>query len=741
MRILRKLLRLIFLLLLLLACIGVGYYFAITKDTRLEPEKLTLNEHTVLLYDRYGNEIKNVSALYHKQTVKIDEISQDVQQAVICTEDKRFYKHNGFDFKRIARAAVNNLKSRSFKEGASTISQQLIKNTHLSQEKTIKRKLKEWKLTRKLEKSYAKEEILEKYLNTIYFGHSCFGIRAAAEFYFQKEPRDLTLSDAAVLAALIKSPNHYSPFKNPEGCQKRKAVVLSLLRQNGYITEGEYAAAKKAPLPNQPQERQNNGYLTFVFDELEELSKENRFRVGGNIRIFTEFDPALQERLNEIALQADGCDKAMLVLDGETKRFKAALSTVGNAPRLPGSLIKPLLVYAPALEENLISPATPILDEQVNYGGYKPENYNGKYHGYLSARECLAKSLNIPAVKLLQSLGAEKGAKYLSKLGLAVSEEDYSLALALGGMKKGFPLQDIATAYSALQNDGKVSDTAFIKEIRINDVCVHLHKPTSKQVFSAETAYLTTDMLQTAVKDGTAKKLRDLPFPIAAKTGTVGTEKGNTDAYALSYTAKDVAAVWLGNGNNSLFSHTGGGLPCALLRQINEVLASDYTEKNTKIPPFKKPSGVVEIAIDKQSYYDTHTILLADEFSPVDFRFSELFKKDAVPTKKSDFFSNPSISTPTVSLTENGVKITFQTHTPTVYQYKIERYDYITHTTLYQGEFLPEFLDKTVEENKRYLYTVTPIYAGKCGKAVQLPEISTKELRQDKIAEKEWWQY
>ena len=169
MRILRKLLRLLFLLLLLLACIGVGYYFAITKDTFLEPEKLTLNEHTVVLYDRYGNEIKNVSALYHKQTVKIDEISQEVQKAVICTEDKRFYKHNGFDFKRIARAAVNNLKSRSFKEGASTISQQLIKNTHLSQEKTIKRKLKEWKLTRKLEKAYTKEEILEKYLNTIYF--------------------------------------------------------------------------------------------------------------------------------------------------------------------------------------------------------------------------------------------------------------------------------------------------------------------------------------------------------------------------------------------------------------------------------------------------------------------------------------------------------------------------------------------------------------------------------------------
>lgn len=742
MRILRKILWFLFLLLLILACIGVGYYFAITKDTTLHPEKLTLNEHTVVIYDRYDNEIKNTSQIFHNQAVKCDKISKYIQQAVICTEDKRFYKHNGFDLKRIAKAAFNNAKSKSFKEGASTISQQLIKNTHLSQEKTIKRKLKEWKLTRQLEKNYSKTEILEKYLNTIYFGHSCFGIRAASEFYFDKDPSMLTLADSAVLAALIKSPNRYSPFKNPEKCQNRKAIVLALMKENGYITEEEYRIALSTPLPSAPSpQKSNNGYLSFVFDELEELAKDKSFRLGGNIRIFTELDPELQEKLNDIASQAEDCDKSMLILDADSKRFKAAFSTIANAKRLPGSLIKPLFVYAPAIEENLISPATPILDEKVNYGGYTPENYNGKYHGYVSARESLAKSLNIPAVKLLQSLGVEKSAQYGEKLGLNIAKEDYSLALALGGMKNGFSLKDLVSAYTSLQNNGRFVKGSFIKEIQVNDVCIYRHTPKTKRVFSEDTAYLTTDMLKTTIKEGTGKKLRELPFQLAAKTGTVGTSKGNTDAYALTYTTKDIAAVWIGNADNRLMDATGGGLPCNLLRDINEALWENYKAKNMQIFPFQRPQGIVEASIDRHSYYDTHTILLADDISPAEFRLTELFKKSALPSKKSYFFSNPSIPTPSITLTKNGVEIVFPEGAPSIYNYRIERYDYTTHTTVYEGKYIPEFTDTTITENKRYVYSVTPIYAEKIGKIIHLPEIITSSLPKDKIAEKEWWQY
>lgn len=222
------------------------------------------------------------------------------------TEDKGFFKHNGFDIKRMAKAALKNMRARSFKEGASTISQQLIKNTHLSQEKTIKRKLKEIKLTRKLEKKYSKNEILEKYLNTIYFGHNCFGLESASEFYFGKQPQDLTLSDAAILAGLVKSPNNYSPFKHPENCIQRKKIVLSAMLAQGHITETEKMKALSEPLPEAPAESSlNKSYFARVFDELEELSEKYNFTLGGNIRIYTYLDPNLQNYLETLSDESE----------------------------------------------------------------------------------------------------------------------------------------------------------------------------------------------------------------------------------------------------------------------------------------------------------------------------------------------------------------------------------------------------------------------------------------------------
>ena len=730
-------------LFLILASIGVGYYFAVTKDTALQPEKLLLNEQTVVIYDRYGDSLKNVSTFTNNQTVKIEEIPREMQLAVISTEDKRFYKHNGFDVRRIARAALNNVKAKAFKEGASTISQQLIKNTHLTQEKTVKRKLKEWKLTRKLEHKYTKQEILEKYLNTIYFGHSCFGIRAAAEFYFGKTPSELTLADSAILAGLIKSPNNYSPFKHPENCQKRKAIVLSLMQKNGYIHDTEKETALHSPLPTAPPNtKSNNGFLTFVFDELGDVAAKHHLRLGGSIEIFTDFDPTLQERINGVCPTDLTCDKTIFVLDATSRLFKACYSTVGNVNRLPGSLIKPLLVYAPAIEEDVISPATPILDEKVNYGGYSPENYNGKYHGYVSARECLAYSLNIPAVKVLQSVGIDKSVDYLEKMGLQVEKDDRSLALALGGMKNGFPLRDILSAYATLQNGGTWQECGFISKIRVNGINVYEINTDKKRIFSEDTAYLTTDMLKTAAKEGTAKKLRPLSFDIAAKTGTVGNEKGNTDAYALSYTTRDIAAVWLGNADNTLIEHTGGGLPCSLLYSVNEILFEDYQTKNMTIASFSRPNGVGEYALDKTSYYDTHNILLADDAAPQSYRICELFKKDNSPTKKSDFFSNPSILPPTLQVENGKVIIMLDKHSPTIYKYKIERSDYATHTTIYEGEYLPQFVDDTVLFDKRYVYTVTPIYNTTYGTPITLPTVHVGQNTQDDaIIQKEWWQY
>ena len=728
-------------LLLGLGLFAVGYYFAATKDAHLNPEKLVFNEQSVTVYDRFDAPVKNVSAFFTRQTVKIEDIPKQTQLAFVSAEDKRFYAHNGFDIKRIVKAALNNLKAHSFKEGASTISQQLIKNTHLSQEKTIKRKLKEWKLTRALERKYTKNEILEKYLNTIYFGHSCFGIRAAAEFYFGKTPQELTLSDSAILAGLVKSPNNYSPLKNPQNCSHRKAIVLSLMQSNGAISEAQRKSALNEALPSpEKQTHSNHSYLSFVFDELGEIASQHNLRLGGQIVIHTGLEPNIQASLDELCEKDFGCDKSVFIADALTGNYKACVSTVGNIKRLPGSLIKPLLVYAPAIEENILVPATPILDEKVNYGGYTPENYDRKYHGYVSARECVSSSLNVPAVKVLQSVGVKRAVGYTEKLGLSIPQEDLSLALALGGMKNGFPLRDILSAYSALQNGGIYTSYNFITEIFINGIKVYQSKQKNTPVFSQESAYLMTDMLKTAAKEGTAKKLRSLPFDIAAKTGTVGTEHGNTDAYALSYTTRDVTAVWFGNADNSFIPYTGGGEPCGLLYAVNEALNKQYQEKHITVDSFTKPNGIVEVSLDKTSYYDTHNMLLSDEQSPLTHRINELFKKSNLPTKKCDFFSNPSILPPTLSLTNNQVIIALNPHSPKFYQYKIDRYDYATHTTVYDGPYLAEFIDDTVSGNQRYVYTVTPYYCENKGVSVTLPTVNT-DCFQDKIMEKEWWQY
>lgn len=722
-----------------------GYYFAVTKDVSLAPEKLTLNEHSVVIYDENNVPVKSAASLSLRKTVSIRNIPEHVKNAFISTEDKRFYKHNGFDVLRIARAVLNNVKARNFKEGASTISQQLIKNTHLSQEKTVKRKIREWKLTRQLEKSYSKDEILEKYLNSIYFGHSCFGITAASEFYFDKEPNELSVADSAILAGLVKSPNNYSPFKNPERCMQRKNVVLSAMLRNGAIDEAAKKAALDEPLPTPSATLQNAGYMHFVFDELTTLAETNEFKIGGRIEIGTNLDQNLQNELEILADEDVGCDKAMLVLDNTKHGFKACVSTLGNICRLPGSLIKPLLVYAPALEENILSPATPILDERVNYNGYSPENYDGRCHGYTSARECVEKSLNIPAVKVLESLGVSKGADYLEKLGLPVDKDEESLALALGGMKNGFTLRNLTAAYSALANGGIMNECTFISFVKINGTYVYKKTDSSRRVFSESSAYLMTDMLRGTAKNGTAKKLRSLPFDIAAKTGTVGTKNGNTDAYATSYTTRDCVSVWLGNADNSHIEYTGGGLPCNFLLRINEYLYERYQSASSSIPSFLQPKDIVRVTLDKNAYYDTHTLSLADDSAPVKYTITELFKKASIPLNKSDSFSNPSILTPDVILSEGKVIITFDRHSPTYYTYRIERYDYVTHTTLYEGELLENFIDDTIEKNKKYIYTVIPLYNGKEGKGITLPTVSTQEgdspIPQDPILDKEWWEY
>ena len=569
------------------------YYAAVTHNVKLNPEKLLMPEAQICAYDKNGALLPCAGSFDHRATVQINELPAYLPAAFINTEDKRFYKHNGFDVVGICRAALKNTKSKSFKQGASTISQQLIKNTHLTLEKTIDRKLKEFKLTKQLERKYSKSEILETYLNTIYFGHSCYGIEDAASFYFNKSASELDVAESALLAGLVKAPNHYSPFKNQEKAYARRKTVLGLMKEQGTIDETTYKNAIDAPLPTTFSQNSNKTYLNFALQEMDEIFEKQGLIPCGKIEIFTYYSQPVQDLLQARTNDFDS-DKTFVVINNETHGIEGYYSSVSNVKRSPGSLIKPLVVYAPAFEEGLLSPASPILDAPTDFYGYSPKNYNNKYYGYVSARDALAKSLNVPAVKTFNALTANKANEYARKMQLEIPENDKTLAYSLGGMEHGYCFQNILDGYTAMANAGMYAESTFIKEIKMNENTVYTAPDEERYVYSPETAYLITDVLKTAVSDGTAKKLRHLSFPVAAKTGTVGSGAKNTAAYTVAYTSEHTIGIWLGNANNKEINTTGGGAPCDICCSMLESLYASHSPDD-----FEKPTLVQEIAIDK----------------------------------------------------------------------------------------------------------------------------------------------
>ncbi len=702
------------------------YYLGVTKDVNLIHAKLTLETDQSIFIDVYGKEITNTG---HREAVSFREFPSHLPLAFVAVEDKRFFAHDGFDFRRIVKAMLKNASTLSFREGASTISQQLIKNTHLTNEKTITRKLKEFKLTRQLEKKYSKEEILELYLNSIYFGHSAFGIGDAAYFYFGKTPSELLPEESALLASLVKSPNRYSPFKNPEKCKVRRDFVLNLMKEQGIISDIVFQKSVKTALPTQPHCIENeNFYLSLVKEELANLLPDAQTGTFGKMRVYTAYDPLLQQKLEEI--QIEKCDTTLLVQDNQSNMLKAMRATAGLLKRLPASTIKPLLVYAPAMEENLISPATPILDKKTDFGGYSPNDAGGASNQYISVRHALAKSVNIPAVKILNTIGIEKGVGYMKKMGLEVDREDYSLALALGGMREGFSLEQLADGYATFANDGNYAPSSTI--LRIEDEKgkkIYEQKTHKTRVFSKETCFLVNDMLQTATQEGTARKLKSLPFQVCAKTGTHESGNENLDAYTIAYTTKDTVAVWLGNADNSPIPATGGGLPANYAKFILEYL---YKEK--KPQNFTMPEGITRMDFDRETYETEHKIIRTDPLSPLPDSITDYFKTDNLPTETCTRFSHPTIKKPQIFAENNSVKIVlFQTE---YFEYIIKRENRGKTVTIYSGKYKNMICDNSVMEGEEYVYTVIPVYRGNEGEAQVLPRVKITATNQ---VPDHWW--
>lgn len=702
------------------------YAVATTANYKLDKEKLINTEYNVEFYDAFGSEISSFTG--KTKTAALEDLPAYVKNAFIAVEDKRFYKHNGIDKKAMMRAALHNIKTFSFKEGGSTISQQLIKNTHLNNEKTIKRKLAEWKLTKKLEKNYSKDEILEMYLNTIYFGENSFGITNAANTYFGKRPENISIDEAALLAGVIKAPSTYSPLKNAEKAKNRRDTVLKLMCEQGYITEKEYKENSAKSITIAPEKHENYAefYLKHANAEFEELINFSPYNVK-NCKVYTYFNPEMQKNIFKNANDTENGNCTSIVIDNKTHGVAAYYSQGIDDRRQTGSALKPLAVYAPAIEENIVSECTPILDEKTDFGGYSPSNYGDKYCGYISVKNSLENSSNVCAVKILNYLGCKNAVDYLKKMNFTVDNGDKNLSLALGATAQGATLKELASAYTVFTNGGAYSTSNFIDKIEVQGKVVYKNTPQKTQVFSEETCDIMNYMLQGVANDGTAKKLGVLNRAIAAKTGTVGNEKGNSDAYTVSFNPDYTVGVRLsGKLDNSV---TGGGLPA--------VKAYNFWKSLNSFPEFPCPK---KTKLDLIAYEQEHKLVLADDNAPARYVTEGLFKKSNLPKEKSTRFTSPKIETPILTVNNNKIEIKLcQTEYIEFLIYReVDSKKSLAYDSKGKSEKY-EYAEEMTKCGKLYSYYVIP-YTDFNGKQFKGEEICLGKIKCPEIDLGDWWE-
>jgi len=638
---------------LLSVFVGLGSFALITANASLDESKLKIDTSALTLLDTLDKEINTFNA-----TTDTSQLQSHTINAFIAKEDKRFYKHSGIDPIRMAGAFKNNIKSNSFSQGGSTITQQLIKNTHLSQEKTLVRKLNEIKLSLELEKLYSKEEILDTYLNTIYFGNNIYGIRSASSFYFDKKVEDLSIAESAILSGLISAPSVYNPVADLSVSKQKAKIVLDLMEEQKYISAAEKqdAIEELKTISVSPTTTVGALYCSFATHEALQILGYENFPTNANIIIKTYMNSDLQKTMEDTLQKEeykaifDGNTMSgigSIVLDNATGGI---IAFAGNSPhnlmelrRQPASTIKPLVVYGPALEKGLISPATFVLDEPINFEGYAPTNATKKYHGWTTVRDNIVRSTNVPAVKVLNEVGTNYAIDFASNLGIKFEEADNNLAIALGGMTNGTTIKDLATAYMCLARGGNYTNSTLIKEIIIDGIVCYKHFPASSQILKESTAYLLTDMLQSVAQYGTGRFINTLPFEIASKTGTNAISDINHDGWNASYTSEHTAVCWIGNlgevATENLPYYNGSLHPT---HYVKEIFTSLY--ESTHPADFVMPDSVKAVNLDKDLYLD-HQLFLADN-SSTDF-VTEVFEINSIPQPKPR-------NTQEISLLENA---------------------------------------------------------------------------------------
>ncbi len=715
------------LIIIFTALLGVSLYTIIlVKDVHLDEAKLSAKTINYEFYDDNEQILQTSNLKNQNNNVKIEDLNKHTINAFIAIEDRKFYTHKGFDVKRMVGATLNNVKSLKLKEGASTISQQLIKNTHLNNKKTIKRKLYELKITTELEKKYTKEQILEKYLNTIYFGSGAYGINNASLLYFNKSAKDLTLNESCILAGLIKSPANYSPITNYENSIKRKNVVLKCMLDCNFISKSEYNECLNKSVSVNKNKIKNyyDDYINATLLEYENLNI-NPYNYN-TIKIYTSLNLKQQQSISDINIQnMPNANRRQIIINSKNGDIIAFYGNNSNYKRSPASTVKPWLVYAPAINENFVKESTILKDEKKNFGGYSPKNYGDKYYGKVTVKTALIKSLNVTAVDLLNSFGIEKSIKYANKMNLNVNNKD--LSIALGAIEGGMTLQEICDAYTTFSNKGNYVKSHFIKKIVCDNKTLYKNNNDSKQVFKEETAYIINDALKESTKTGTSSKLKGFDFDLCAKTGTNGKINGNLDAYSIAYTSNHVLGTWLGFDDNTLMPNTitGGNYPTIFQR---EALKNLYA--NSKPNSFDVPPNLIKEYIDEAYLLENEKEIVSNETSGKAYYYI----KGTQPTENKALNNNLEIIDANITLNNNVVSINLDVKNAT--DLKIDRIFNNAVTNVYSGKYIDYFIDKIYNFGK-YEYVVTVKYNNQT-KTIKLPNVIYQKSSLSTINSDDW---
>ncbi len=635
---------------------------------KLDLQKLTQLNQTSIVYDADGQRAGSLYGSENRVYVTLDQIPERVQNAFIAAEDQRFYEHSGVDVVRLFGALWHDIRTMSLEQGASTITQQLIKLTHLTGEKTLSRKAQEAVLALQLERQMSKEDILERYLNVVYFGRGAYGIEAAANAYFGKHVGELTLAESALLAGVIKSPSNYAPHLEPENAVERRNLILGEMAECGFITqtEAEEAQGEELALHLSEESAQFGWYIDQAAAEAQEILGVTRDELlAGGYAIYTALDTEAQAAAEELfanganfpdpaadgtpaqaALVATNVENGEIValIGGRSYDVRLGLNRATQIQRQPGSAIKPVSSYAAAVEGYGYLPTSFVNDEQrVFAGGYAPGNAGGNYYGEVTLREALSRSLNVATVDLADKIGVAALRAQLERFGITPADSDANLALALGSMTEGVSPAQLCAAYCALANGGARVEAHTVRKITDqNGKILYEAKAASRRAVSNETACILTDMLTTAASEGSANALSAVGANVAGKTGTVGMEgSGNRDAWTVAYTPKLAVTVWMGfdepDADHVMPDWAGGSsYPARLCASFLSSAGEEWLRGS-----FDTPDSLRRVVVDALALEQDKAVVLAAERTPVSYAQTEIFYAGREPQTVSAKWDAP----------------------------------------------------------------------------------------------------